>query len=113
MNADELFDGVRDYIKDARDIMERGEFVELAGLDSRVAELCDAIVAMPQDQAANYVAELEVLMAELNVLKDRFEEGRASLAEEINGVQQHKQASSAYNNSTVMAAKASVDKAES
>lgn len=103
--ARELFDGVRDYIKDAHEIMERGEFIELDGLDGRVAELCEAIVSMPQDQAADYATELEALMGELNVLKDMFEQGKASLAEELSGVNQHKQAASAYNTSTIMAAK--------
>lgn len=95
-DPDRLFDQIRDYVRTAREYAERGEYFELAGFDNQVRRLCLSIQSLDKSRAQEYFDELTFLMQQLNELQDIFLEARDGLANEMQGLNTHKKASSAY-----------------
>lgn len=98
-NPQALFEQVREYINDAHEICERGEYIELVGLDDRVQQMCEAIQAMTQEEAKTYEQELESLMQKLDGLQEILVQRRDALGEEVSDTNKHQQAARAYANS--------------
>lgn len=98
-DAQTLFDNIRLYIRDAHEICDRGEFIELSGLDMRVRELCDAIERLETEEAVAYAEDLQAVMDELGALQAIFQQKRDALGEELTGANKHQQAARAYKQS--------------
>ncbi len=95
-SAQQLIQGVQDYIRNAMDIMESGEYTELTGLDERVAELCSYVQNLPVGEATQYTKQLEELTGQLDKLKEVMEEHKDAVQSEISGLSDSQQASHAY-----------------
>lgn len=94
--AEDLYQDIMTYIKDAREITARGEFVSLDKLDKRVAQLCEAAQQLPVTESAAFADRLEEMVQELNALQQHFGDKRAEIADDINSISRHKQAAMAY-----------------
>lgn len=94
--AESLYNDIMTYIRDARDITARGEFVSLDKLDARVAQLCEAAQQLPVTESAAFADRLEEMVAELNALQAHFGEKKSAIASDITSVGKHKQAAMAY-----------------
>lgn len=94
-----ILNDIRTYIHDALEICERGEYIELSGLDTRVQEMCEAIGGMSREQAVEFADDLDIMMQQLEVLQRVFQERRDALGEELNGTSRHQQAAKAYKQS--------------
>lgn len=84
------------YIETAKDIVAKGDYVSLNGLDTQVETLCNAILNLSAEEAKTYADDLDRLMMELTVLQRSFIESRDQLRGELDGLTRHKQASMAY-----------------
>ena len=98
-NPESLFDSIREYITDAQEIMDRGEFVALVGLDKRVEQICAAVQELSSEEAKRYEADLQTLMESLSKLQAVFAEKRDALSDELSDSQKHHQAAKAYKQS--------------
>lgn len=105
-----IYNEIRDYIRDAREITERGQFIELEKLNGRVQELCDSVHKLKVEDATKFQDDLQQLMQELSELQHLFVERRDSLADEITGVGQHKKAAKAYKQQEAVSVRAAVEK---
>lgn len=101
----ELLDGIMSYIRDARGIINKGDFIELGGLDKRVQELCEAIQGLTVEDSMFFKGDLDNMMTELNMLQDEFKKMRESLGGELNDAGKHQQAAKAYKQSEGAAAR--------
>ncbi len=92
----QLYDDIMEYIKDARELTERGQFVELSALDQRVQALCEATQLMRVEDAQQFKPQLDEMMQELSNLQQLFIDRRDGLADELNEMGRHRQAAKAY-----------------
>ena len=103
--AEKLYKDLMDYVSDAREMTERGDFVELINLDERVKGLCEAVQNMSVEESMEMKDQLQNMMDELNQLQEMFVEKRDGLAKEITDMNQHKQAARAYKQQEITSAK--------
>lgn len=94
-----LLASLNEYIADAKDIVERGEYMELAGLDERVKTLCDSVMSLKVEESMSFADELDATMKELDSLQKMFVQSRDKLASDMQDVGKHKQAAVAYKQS--------------
>ena len=94
--AQKLYDDVMTYIRDAREITERGEYIVLEKLDERVQNLCLSVQNLKIEDSLSFKDQLVEMMSELNDLQTLYHAKRESLAQDISGVGKHKQAAMAY-----------------
>ena len=57
---------IKNYLIAAQDLMKSGQTPELAGLENRIAILCQSIKAAPQDTQKECLPELMLLLEQLN-----------------------------------------------
>lgn len=95
----ELFDGIRAYVAQAKEICAKGDYLELEGLDDQVKTLCEGVMHMPVEDSMTIKDDLQTMMAELDELQTLFEKSKDKLAHDMRGVEKHKQASLAYKQS--------------
>lgn len=101
--AEKLYHDVMEYIDDAREMTERGEFIALEKLDERVKKLCVTIQGLKIEESMGYRESLASMMDELNDLQVLYESKKTALAREISDVGKHKQAVMAYKQQEVTA----------
>ncbi|MBY0356200.1 MAG: hypothetical protein K2Q12_10815 [Rickettsiales bacterium] len=87
------------YIDAAHDVLEAGDYISLAELDSHVQELCQSIMHLPIEEAALFRAELQELMEALDDLKAEMEKHKSALSEQMGGLSHSKHAAKAYQKS--------------
>lgn len=92
----QLYHDIMEYIKDARELTERGQFVELSALDARVQALCEATQQMQVQDAQQFKPQLDEMMQELSNLQQMFIERRDGLGEELGELGRRRQAAMAY-----------------
>lgn len=71
INATELdqrLAAVNDYVRDCERRVERGEIMDLQGLDQNVIEICDAIAGLPGAEARTLEPKMAALIDNLEVL---------------------------------------------
>lgn len=95
-SAGQLIDDIRTYIQDAQEICERGEFISLQGLDSRVEQICQSIHEMDAEEAKKYAEELDKLSEQLDALQQMFKQKRDSLRDDLDDTTRHQNAAKAY-----------------
>ena len=83
----------------ARRTVERGDFVDLSGLDGRVGRLCAAIKGLPQDKGRGFERSLLALVDDLTRLTDELAVQRDNVRSTLVGTSTHQQAASAYRKS--------------
>ncbi len=83
-------------IDTARRTVERGDFVDLAGLDARVGRLCSAIKDLPREQGRGFERPLLGLVDDLTRLTDMLADQREQVRQSLVGSSSHHQAASAY-----------------
>jgi len=91
-----LLAALDDYITRAHAHLAAREMVELSGLDSVVATLCERVLAMPTDAGKPFADQLDVLQQRLGQLQDAMIETQAAMKEELQASQQRQRASRAY-----------------
>lgn len=101
----QLYNEIREYIRDAREITERGEFIELERLNGRVEKLCDSVHGLKVEEAVKFHDDLQELMKELGELQEIFIARRNGLADELTDVGRHKHAARAYRQQEVVSAR--------
>lgn len=80
----------------AQSKVEAGHLVDLAGLEHRVDELCQATLAMPREQAMPLKPALLSLVDDLNRLSECLKKQHREVAAELKDTRSHSQAAAAY-----------------
>jgi len=94
--TEKLFDDIAQFIAESNAIIERGAFMELAGLDDQVRTLCDMVLQLSQAERLRYADRLQYLLGELKKLGESMTAERDRVGNEMRGVPEHKKASVAY-----------------
>lgn len=98
-DVEALLKGLSDYISQAKGILEKGDFLELEGLDDQVKTLCDSVLSLKVEESLSFADELDGTMKELDELQKMFVESRDKLAGDMQDLGKHKKASVAYKQS--------------
>ncbi|HEX2751860.1 MAG TPA: hypothetical protein VHP34_01890 [Alphaproteobacteria bacterium] len=59
---------VADYVKDCDRRVNRGEIMDLQGLDKTVREICDAMAQLPEDEVEKHESAMSALIKDLETL---------------------------------------------
>lgn len=59
---------VMDYVKDCDRRVNRGEIMDLQGLDKTVMDICDAMAQLPEDEVEKHEMAMSVLIKDLETL---------------------------------------------
>jgi hypothetical protein len=100
-----LLSDVLAYIEEACAILERGEWVDLKGLDAQVERLCKQIVLLTPEQGREFAAELDFLRARLNTLQETMQAQAAQLQDDLKEVGTVQRANRAYAQGTQLGGK--------
>lgn len=68
-----------DYVRDCETRVTRGEIMDLEGLDKNVIDICDAIAALPREEAAPLEPTMTKLIAGLEQLARAMKEQQDKL----------------------------------
>ncbi|MEX2644149.1 MAG: hypothetical protein WD270_11890 [Acetobacterales bacterium] len=90
------FRDIAGLIRRARRDLKGGTPVDLTGLDTTMAALCEAVVALPKEQADALKPRLIALKDELDDLETRLREGHEALGRELRQLSSRAQAMTAY-----------------
>lgn len=93
---DTLFADISQFIRQSNEMLEKGELVQLAGLDNRIEILCKEVLALSDDQRKEHAAKLQQLFDELKTLGESMAAVRDTLSGEMQGLAKHKKANTAY-----------------
>ena len=69
MNISEEIQKATSFICTAKRLFSKGEIVELAALENKIRNLCEAVVELDREEARNFLPDLENLLLDL----DNFE----------------------------------------
>ena len=94
--AEPRFRDIAGLIRRARHNLNGGTPVDLSGLDTTMAALCAAVVALPKEQAEALKPRLIALKDELDELETRLREGHDALGRELQQLSSRAQALTAY-----------------
>ncbi len=106
LQVNQLYSDIMKYIGDAREITQRGEFIELSKLDVRVEQLCKNVQQLSVEESMEFRPKLEEMMMQLAQLQETFAQKRADLGELMTEVGKHKQAAMAYKQQEASAGRA-------
>lgn len=84
----------------ARDMASDGVVVDLAGLETGVAEACEAMAGLPANERRTLKPALIALIDGLNALAATLSEQRGQLAQALEGTTTRQRAASAYSTRT-------------
>ena len=98
-NSAGAFADIRAMLADAKQRVARGDAVSLDGLDGRIAKLCEAVLALPEDTAKRQVPEFEALWQELEDLQNAMMEARNQVVTEYRELGNVRRAHMAYKTS--------------
>ena len=95
-NTEQLFDEISMFVSDCHSLLRQGMVLEMAGLDTRVQELCDLVLKLSQEERLRYADRLQILFDDIKKLGDAMLQERETLIKEIQGLGEHRKASVAY-----------------
>lgn len=95
----ELLAQIEAFIEITRTHIRDGGEVDLAGLDSKVQELCEQVLDMPKAQADEYQKPLADLAAELTELKASMAAAQNDVQDQLNALNMRHKAAKAYKTS--------------
>lgn len=98
-----LLDDIASLIERARTLLSKGELLDLAGMDGRMRELCDEVLALPAAAQAAHRVRMQALFLDLSALERAMEAEKTKLAEQICGLSGHHKANVAYRTATHLA----------
>lgn len=93
---EQLFTDISQFVVESRELLKSGAMMELAGLDQRIAALCEQVLKLSQEDRLHYADKLQKLLAELKALGEEMVAQRDHMAEEIKAISAHKKANVAY-----------------
>jgi hypothetical protein len=91
-----LLDQIDDYIRESRQLLERGEVLQLSGLDQKIAFLCEETLKLSDTQRKQYAARFDTMLRELTELGHMLKQRREAVLGEIKASNAHRKAASAY-----------------
>ena len=91
-----LFEEISSFVEHSNVILERGDILELAGLDLQVEKLCLEVLNLSQEQRLLYADRLQKLLADLTVLGASMSASQSEIAAEITHLNSHQKANIAY-----------------
>lgn len=91
-----LFSTIESFVSESQRLLEEGTLVDATGLDDHVRSLCEAVMALSQEQRLIHAERMQELLLQLNQLGAAMVAQRDALAEELRGLQQKKKAHQAY-----------------
>ncbi|MCH2546991.1 MAG: hypothetical protein MK052_05225 [Alphaproteobacteria bacterium] len=95
-DASELLKQIRSFIDTTHTHLEQGGEVDLAGLDEKVQELCEAVLDMPKAQADAYNQPLADLATDLTTLRDNMQVVKTDVREQLDALNTRQKAAKAY-----------------
>lgn len=104
-----LVNDLEHYIREALDILDSGEYLELNGLDEQVADLCRQVTEVPLADAKDFQPRLSGVIKQLDVLQTIMVEHRNRVEEQLQGLDTNKRANQAYAKSDTMIPKPKAD----
>ncbi len=107
--AEEMFDAVEGYVRDAFGKLESGQYTELRDLQGKVQILCDAVRTMPPEEARLHANRLNDLGRQLDLLTQVMVQHRERVQDSLSGLADKKRASHAYARSDSMLGKRTED----
>ncbi|MEZ5691550.1 MAG: hypothetical protein R3D71_07790 [Rickettsiales bacterium] len=93
-----LFDEIKNFISDNRNLLAEGSTVKLAGMDKKVHSLCEQVLELSESDRQEYGELLDELLNDLKELSKDMTIQREAMANEIRYLSSHKQANIAYKN---------------
>ena len=94
--TEELFTEISDFIEKNHTLLRSGAFIELAGFDNYVRELCESLVMLSQEERVQHAQRLQQLLYSLSELEETMMQYRDALSHEIRGLNEHQKANVAY-----------------
>jgi hypothetical protein len=92
-------EGLTAVVAAARGVLAEGRAVDLAGLDGRIAGLCEGIRALPAPEAAGFRPRIIALLDEIDRLALDLDAHRAAVAKALGSLTLGRQAVAAYGKS--------------
>ncbi len=84
------------YIEDAVMKLEKGEAVDLSGMDQKVQELQTALLKVPATEARPFLDDIKKMMEHLSLLGTHLEAHHSALLTELKGLNTQGRAHEAY-----------------
>lgn len=110
--VDVLFNELEEYIRDALDILDKGEYVELKTLEPKIAHICQEVMNMPLDIARGYIERMNAASKQLDILKQVMIEHKMEVASQVNSIDDSRRAHQAYARSETMAPAAKIEETD-
>jgi hypothetical protein len=98
-SRDTLFRDVLQYIEDCRVLLQKGELVELSGLDRTIAALCTEVAGLGPSERTRYADHIELLFNELSQLGEDLKATHGALTAQMSAIDNYRKASIAYRTS--------------
>ena len=92
----EIIQNIAKFVEDNRELLEKGHNVEMAGLDKQVANLCESVLKLSDEERLEYADSFQELLHELTKLGEDLNNRKDAIANEIRYLSSHKKASVAY-----------------
>ena len=93
---DRSVESVRGLVSRAHHDIAAGAIIDLAPLEARVQDLCQAIATLPRDEGVRYRDTLISLMDDLGTLSTQVQTGLDALSSELGTASKRRTAVSAY-----------------
>lgn len=93
---DGTLEALRGLVSRAHHDIAAGAVIDLAPLETRVQDLCNAIAALPRADGVDYRESLIALLDDLGALSNRVETGLEALSNELGTASKRRNAVSAY-----------------
>ena len=87
----------------ARDQLAAGGNVELSALESQVERICGMLAALPRELALSFKTPMIALIDDLDRLSADLTVHHAELSRQLKGLADHRQATTAYGNTSIQA----------
>lgn len=98
---EQLWEQIARFVLVTQEHVAQGGDADLAGLDAKVQELCDAILDLPREEAAVYEQRLGALGEALETLKLGLENVQGEIEDELSSLDRRQKAAKAYTTAAV------------
>lgn len=101
-SPEKLFEDLRAFMKEKLALLADDPTTSLAGLDSNIQALCDAIMTLPVAESRKYAAELDKLQEQLSHLSAFLTAEKDAVRGQLENMSTQKKAHSAYKTADAM-----------
>lgn len=95
-SAEALFERIENFLSESKKLLEEGTYVDAAGLDEQVRQLCETVLSLSQQQRIAHADRMQDLLKSLSGLGESMMRQRDAMAEQLRGTHQQKKAHHAY-----------------